>query len=45
VDSVSGATSYVVAGEKPGGSKLKGAAKHSVPILDEPALLALLSES
>ncbi len=41
-DSVSGSTSYVVAGEKPGGSKMKGAAKHNVPILDEPALRALI---
>ena len=44
-DSVSGATSYVVAGEKAGGSKLKGAAKHNVPLLDEPALRALLAGS
>jgi DNA ligase (NAD+) len=43
VDSVSGSTSYLVAGEKPGGSKMKGAAKHNVPILDEAALRALLS--
>jgi DNA ligase (NAD+) len=42
-DSVSGSTSYVVAGEKPGGSKMKGAAKHNVPILDEQALRALLA--
>jgi DNA ligase (NAD+) len=41
-DAVSGATSYVVAGQKAGGSKLKGAARHNVPVLDEPALLALL---
>ena len=41
-DSVSGSTSYLVAGEKPGGSKVKGAAKHNVPVLDEPALRALL---
>jgi DNA ligase (NAD+) len=45
VDAVSGATSYLVAGEKPGGSKMKGATKHNVPILDEPALRALLSGS
>jgi DNA ligase (NAD+) len=41
-DSVSGSTSYLVAGEKPGGSKMKGAAKHNVAILDEPKLRALL---
>ncbi|MGH2355583.1 MAG: NAD-dependent DNA ligase LigA [Chloroflexota bacterium] len=44
-DSVSGATSYVVAGEKPGASKLKGAARHGVPVLDESALRALLNQS
>jgi DNA ligase (NAD+) len=42
-DSVSGATSYVVAGQKPGAAKIKGAAKHNVPLLDEPALRALLA--
>ncbi|HEV2124336.1 MAG TPA: NAD-dependent DNA ligase LigA, partial [Chloroflexota bacterium] len=42
-DSVSGATSYVVAGEKPGGSKMKGAAKHGVPTLDEESLRQLLT--
>jgi BRCT domain type II-containing protein len=41
-DSVSGSTSYVVAGEKPGGSKMKGATKHNIPVLDEPGLRALL---
>jgi DNA ligase (NAD+) len=41
-DAVSGATSYVVAGAKAGGSKLKGAAKHGVPVVDEAALRALL---
>ncbi|HET7768079.1 MAG TPA: NAD-dependent DNA ligase LigA [Chloroflexota bacterium] len=41
-DTVSGSTSYLVAGEKPGGSKMKGAAKHSVEVLDEPKLRALL---
>jgi DNA ligase (NAD+) len=41
-ESVSGATSYVVAGEKPGSSKIKGAAKYNVPLLDESALRSLL---
>jgi DNA ligase (NAD+) len=43
VDSVSGATSYVVAGQKPGSAKLKGAAKHNVPLLDEAQIRALLA--
>jgi DNA ligase (NAD+) len=42
-DTVSGATSYVVAGAKPGAAKLKGAAKHNVPVLDEAALRTLLA--
>jgi len=42
-DAVSGATSYLVAGEKPGSSKLKGAARHHVAIIDEAALRALLT--
>ncbi|MSQ43273.1 MAG: NAD-dependent DNA ligase LigA [Chloroflexi bacterium] len=41
-DAVSGATSFVVAGEKPGGSKIKGAAKHSVPVIDEVTLRSML---
>src|SRR5687767_398717 len=41
-DSISASTSYLVAGEKPGGSKMKGAAKHNVTVLDEQALRALL---
>jgi DNA ligase (NAD+) len=41
-DAVSGATTYVVAGDRPGGSKIKGAAKHGVPVVDESALRALL---
>ena len=41
-DTVSGATTYVVAGDRPGGSKIKGAAKHGVPVVDESALRALL---
>jgi DNA ligase (NAD+) len=42
-DNVSGSTSYLVAGAKPGSSKTKGAAKHNVEILDEEKLRALLS--
>ncbi len=42
-DTVSGATSYVVAGLKPGTAKLKGAARHGVRVLDEPGLRALLA--
>jgi DNA ligase (NAD+) len=41
-DSVSGATSFVVAGEKPGSSKIKGAAKHSVTVINEEALRSML---
>lgn len=41
-DSVSGATSFVVAGEKPGSSKIKGAAKHNVPVINEEALRSML---
>lgn len=41
-DTVSGATSFVVAGEKSGGSKIKGAAKHSVPVIDEETLRSML---
>ena len=44
-ESVSGSTSYVVAGERPGGSKMKAAAKHGIIILDEAALRTLLQES
>jgi DNA ligase (NAD+) len=43
-DAVSGTTSYVVAGEKPGAAKLKGAAKHGVPVVDEATLRTLLSQ-
>ncbi len=39
--SVTGNTHYLIAGEA-GGSKLKDAAKHNVPILEEDAFLALL---
>jgi DNA ligase (NAD+) len=43
--SVSGNTSYLVAGIKPGGSKVKAAAKHNVPTLTEADLIALVSRS
>jgi DNA ligase (NAD+) len=42
-DSVSGATSYVVAGEKPGAAKVKGAARHGVPVVSEEQLRELLT--
>jgi DNA ligase (NAD+) len=42
-ESVSGATSYLVVGEQPGSAKLKAAARHQVPLLDEAALRALLA--
>jgi DNA ligase (NAD+) len=40
--SVSGKTSYVVAGDSPGGSKLEKAERLGVPVIDEAALLELL---
>jgi DNA ligase (NAD+) len=42
--SVTGNTHYLIAGEA-GGSKLKDAAKHNVPILDEDAFLAHLNQN
>jgi len=44
-ESVSGSTSYVVAGDRPGGSKMKAAAKHGIAILDEAALRLILQGS
>ena len=43
LSAVSGKTSYLVAGDKPGADKQEAAAKHGVPVLDEAGLLALLS--
>jgi DNA ligase (NAD+) len=40
--SVSSHTTYLIAGVKPGGSKVKAAAKHSVPTLGERDLYALV---
>ena len=40
--SVSGKTSYVVAGDSPGGAKLEKAERLGVPVIDEAALLELL---
>jgi len=42
VGSVSGATSYVVAGAEPGARKMQQARDLGVPILDEPAFLTML---
>ena len=41
-DSVSGATGYVVAGDKPGAAKVKGAARHGVAVISEDQLRELL---
>jgi DNA ligase (NAD+) len=41
-DSVSGATTYVVAGEKAGVAKIKGAARHGVAVISEERLRDLL---
>jgi DNA ligase (NAD+) len=40
--SVSKKTTALIAGEEPGGSKVRGAEKHGTPVLDEAALLELL---
>lgn len=40
--SVSGRTAYVVVGADAGGTKLRAAEKHGVPLLDEEELIALL---
>lgn len=40
--SVSGSTSYLLVGDRPGGTKTRQAEKLGVPLLDEPGLLALL---
>lgn len=42
-DSVSGTTAYVVAGAKPGAAKVKGAARHAVPVISEAELSAILA--
>jgi DNA ligase (NAD+) len=42
-DSVSGTTSFVVAGAKPGAAKVKGAARHGVEVISEDQLWALLN--
>lgn len=41
-DSVSGSTSFVVAGDKPGAAKVKGAARHGVEVISEDRLRELL---
>jgi DNA ligase (NAD+) len=43
-ESVSSATSYVVVGEKPGAAKVKGAARHGVPVISETELRALIAQ-
>jgi DNA ligase (NAD+) len=42
VASVSKATSYLVVGAEPGDAKVKAAAKHGTPVVDEAAFLKLL---
>lgn len=42
-DAVSGGTSFVVAGEKPGAAKVKGAARHGVEVISEDQLRVLLN--
>ena len=41
--SVSGRTSYVVAGDKPGRNKITAAEKHGVQLLNEDELMSLLN--
>lgn len=43
--SVSSATSYVVAGAKPGAGKVKAAAKHGVPTISEAELRAMVVDT
>ncbi len=40
--SVSKKTSFVIAGDEPGGSKMDGAAKHNVPVLNEDQFVELV---
>jgi DNA ligase (NAD+) len=42
--SVSANTNYLVAGAKPGGTKMRAAEKHTTPILDEKAFLKLVGK-
>ena len=42
-DAVSGGTTFVVAGEKPGAAKVKGAARHGVEVISEDQLRVLLN--
>jgi len=40
--SVSGRTSFVLAGDKPGGTKIRAAQKHEVPVIGEEELLRMI---